>query len=145
MDVMDAVEKLNHVTLWPEWRLIATDYTKRHESGVKLRLEYEVRNSDAEYGPTYSKWVHPFAYAEFCIQVGDIAADEILYARTFAVVLRVVEHELREFFGVESETDAPKPFHPHTIVGMANWQQYHGVARPDYSDTIQSDVTFGSV
>lgn len=147
MDVTAAIDALNHVTLWPEWRLIASDYTKRHESAVKIRLEYQVRNSDAEHAPAYAQWVEPFAHAEFALMVGDISSEDVmvLYARAFAVVLGAVEHELREFFGIVDRDNPLKPFHPHTLWGMANWQNYHDQARPAYHDTIRTDITFGSV
>lgn len=115
----EAAELINSVVYRPEWTFIAEPHTQRFEESVEVLVIYEARNSDKEEAPAYRNWVTGGARAGFVIMVADLTPDELMRKLITDVILRVEEHEAREFLRYPDTLVAP--FHPHNAATMEAW------------------------
>lgn len=135
MRIETAIELIGQLTYKPGWEFSATDHTKRFESTILLRVDYVAQESgrpNAEKG--YPETIN--TYAVFPIVVGDIQHADQLYRRIADCLMKIEEHEMREFLRVSPTYWAP--FHPHTIDGMRVWT--HTDSQPTYR---MPDLQFG--
>lgn len=116
MNVESALDLVNAIIYRPGWRISATDHTNRFEGSIKVRIDYPAQNTDREEAPEYNRAI--MTYATFPLIVLD--CDDIgLYRKIMEAILKIEEHEAREYFRVQPTLWAP--FHPHRIDGMRRW------------------------
>ncbi|MEO3852602.1 hypothetical protein ABGB09_34135 [Streptomyces sp. B8F3] len=121
----------------PGWTFTATDHSNRFEGTIKVRVDYPARNSNrdqAEHG--YPQQIN--TRAEFAIMVADVESDVVLYRRIIDAILKIEEHETREFLRVPGTHWGP--FHPHRIGGMKAWRDTQG---QEYLPELAGDLQFG--
>lgn len=116
MLLADACRLVSEVSYKPGWVFSAEPF-ERYEATVKLHIDYVVRNSNAELAPSYLQKAE--ISAEFLLFVSDMVEEVDLWSKVFDAIQIIEEHETREFFSVGD--DYHKPFHPHTMNGMMNW------------------------
>lgn len=121
MRVESAVELINCVVYKPEWKITATDHTKRSEGAVQVRIDYPARRSERELAPDYVEEI--MTYAEFPMIVLD-CDDVSIYRRLLDAIICIETHEAREFLRVLPTEWAP--FHPHRVDGMKRWGDIEG-------------------
>lgn len=122
----------------PGWSFVASDHSKRFEGSIKVRITYPARNSDrSQAREGYPTEIT--TYAEFAMMVGDIMEINQLLRRLINAILKIEEHESREFLRVRGTYSAP--FHPHTIEGMTNWNRSN--CDTNLLMDMSSDMQFG--
>jgi hypothetical protein len=135
MNIETAICLINGLVYKPGWTFTATDHTGRFEGTVKVRVEYPAQNSDRADAPDgYPNAI--VTYAEFPIVVGDCDSDKKLYRKLLNQLMKIEEHEAREFLRTKGTYWAP--FHPHQINGMKSWQSTCCT-----DDDLLSDLQFG--
>ena len=137
METQSAITLVGQLIYKPGWKFTATDHTNRFEGTIKVRVDYPARNSNrdqAEEG--YPEEI--MTYAEFPVLVGDCSSVLTLYRRVIDALVRIEEHETREFLRVPGTNWAP--FHPHRLDGMKNWHKTQGT---DVLPELSADLQFG--
>lgn len=142
MRVHEAIALINEISYKPGWTFTPEDYTKRFEDTVLVKVGYPAPNSDAEFAPDYKQDVLPVARAQFPLIVGDVTNRLEFYRRIMDIILKIEEHEAREFFGVD-RTYFDKPFHPHTLAGMQAWCAVKD-STSGLQGSIFTDIMFGA-
>lgn len=130
MHVLTAIRLVEATIYKPGWTFTPEDHSDRFEASILVHVIYPAQNSDREQAPEYPTPISGGARASFPILVGDVPDEVELYRRLLGAILRIEEHEAREFFRAGPTLWAP--FHPHNIGGMHRWGA--GVDR---------DLTFG--
>jgi sugar phosphate isomerase/epimerase len=126
MEVERAIQLINSLVYKPGWAFLASDHTNRFANTVKVRIEFDARNSNRECAPDYAEEIR--TYANYAFNVA--AADKFDIARQMLNCLIDIEtHEAREFLRFRDSLDAP--FHPHNLDGMRRW------------GNVQGDLQFG--
>lgn len=125
----DSACKLINESLFyrPGWTFEAVKHTQRFENAIRVRIEFDtVDTSEPTADNTYET---PFRlHVSFTLMVGRM--DDVgLYKALLGVILRVEEHEAREFLKVKPTQWAP--FHPHTEDGIKRWHET--AMLPDYA------------
>lgn len=135
MYIKTAIELIDQLVYKPGFTFSATDHSKRFEGTILLKVNYEAfesgRENAAEGYPEKIK-----TYATFPIMVGDIQHANELYRRIAGCLMKIEEHEMREFLRVSPTFWAP--FHPHAIDGIKLWN--HTSDMPDF---VFPDLQFG--
>jgi hypothetical protein len=135
MLIATAIELVNQLVYKPGWTIMAGDATNRHESTIRVRIEYPAQETSREEARNgYQKDNHP--YAQFYIIIDPTCDDVSLYRHIAERIMEIEQHEMREYLRVEPTYWAP--FHPHQIDGMKRW---HGVGN---RAGIESDLMFGA-
>jgi hypothetical protein len=117
MDVTIAVDLVNSLIYKPGWRISATDHTNRFEGAIKVRIDYPAENTNRDKAiEGYTE--HIDTYAQFPMYVVDCDRLGVL-RRVLQGIMRIEEHESREYFRTQPEYDAP--FHPHKREGSLAW------------------------
>lgn len=129
MKIPTAIDLVTALTYKPGWSITATDHTNRYEGTIVVRIDYPARNSDRDQAPAYPQEIS--TYASFPVIVEDCGGPDVLYRRILEAIVKIEEHEAREFLRVSPTRWAP--FHPHTIDGMRRW------------GTPDMDIQFGIV
>lgn len=129
MECLSACQLINELVLFePGWKFTATDHTNRFEGTIKVRIEYPAQNTNRDQAADgYPERI--CTYAEFTMTVADCGESHALYHKLFKLLMKVHEHESREYFRIRPTNYAP--FHPHRIGGMERW------------GTTDSDLLFG--
>jgi len=102
------------------WVFTATDHTRRFEGCICILVEYPAVDSGREAAADGYSMQHsiPIARASFPIQV-EAMDDVALYRAIIGIILKIEEHEAREFLRIQPTLWAP--FHPHQRDGMLLW------------------------
>jgi hypothetical protein len=116
MTVTSAITLIDLIVYRPGWSIRAIDHTKRYAGAVKVRIEYPAANTDRDQAPGYAQAIT--ARAEFAMIVAD-CDDVALHKQILDAILRIEEHEAREFYRVHPTNWAP--FHPHHAEGTLRW------------------------
>ena len=118
MEVTTALELINGLVYKPGWKVSATDHTNRFEGSIILRVDYPAQSTDrVEAREGYPTDIT--TYAQEPIVVAECGDETALFRCVIDVILKIEEHEAREYFRVEPTFWAP--FHPHKIDGMKRW------------------------
>lgn len=118
------------------WTFDATE-SWYNRSAVALEVMYTEPDSRPEYAPNYVKPVRTGTVVY--IDPGDYPDELSIYRMLFKVLHEfLMEHEDREFFGIETNGVLYRPFHPHTPVGVSNWEATMDVPMP--KDAMSSSV-----
>ena len=137
MDVQTGIDLIDQISYKPGWEFHAEDYTAKFEGSIKVRIEYPAYDSSREYSEEDK--LRPIkTYGEFALMVGDIIEPNQLYRRVLDALTKIELHEMREFLRLKGGMFAP--FHPHTVRGMRNWNEY---VSPDLLADLASDFQFG--
>jgi hypothetical protein len=116
LEVESAVRIINSLVYKPRWRFVASDNTARFEGGVLVRIHYPAYQSERSDAPRYGTRIMTSATFAFqCLDFDDVE----VYRTVLRFVLRIEEHEAREFLRVRPTMWAP--FHPHRQGGMHRW------------------------
>lgn len=135
MRVDSACRLIDMLVYKPGWEIWAENYEKRHEGALLVHIKYPANNSSREGAPEgYPEKAKPFAH--FVLLVGDIQTDRELYKRLAQVLLKIEEHEMREFLRIAPTYWAP--FHPHQIDGIRSWHE-----TPNMPEYFNNDLQFG--
>lgn len=119
MFVSTALKLIEGLSYKPGWHFEASDYTKRFQDTIMLKCVFPAYESERGYAyEGYPKY-RTDSWAQFPIMVGDINEDTELYRRVLEAIMKLEEHEAREFLRVTSTMWAP--FHPHNTDGMKRW------------------------
>lgn len=119
------------------WEFHAEDDTRRYEGAIKVKIDYPANKSEradmraAALADEDTATEAIMTYATFRIIAEECKDDTALYKKVLEAVLRIEEHEAREFFRVLPTYWAP--FHPHKADGMQRW------------GTREADLLFGVV
>ena len=142
----------------PGWEFICEDGTSRFENAIVVTVRYPCPDSNRENArlgypdtepadvikagkdiPAGTPTIRPDgrARASFTLMIGDV--DDIgLYHLISCVIMKIEEHEMREFLRTSGTFWAP--FHPHHADGMKSWAKVTG--RP-FDHVQHGDLTFG--
>ena len=130
MDINTAVTLVGQIIYRPGWTFQAEDARNRFENAIRIRIEYPAQNTDRDKAlEGYPEDIRP--HASFFVVVEEACDDVSLYRKIMRHILRIEEHEAREYFRVRPTGWAP--FHPHRTDGMKRW---HGEA-------WETDLQFG--
>lgn len=135
MRIESAIKLIDMLVYKPGWSFDAEDHSKRFEGTILVTVRYVAQESgrvNAEQG--YPETIK--TYAKFPLMVGDINSDVELYRRFAGCLMKIEEHEMREFLRVAPTYWAP--FHPHQLDGMRVWHMSQ-----DQPDFFSSDLQFG--
>lgn len=123
MRIDTAIRILSDMIYKPGWIFEVTDHESRFEGTVNVKITYPAMDSGEQNAPEYTVPVPGGARASFPIIVGDLADHdtETLFTRLVHVIMKIEEHEAREFLRVWPSKLAP--LHPHTIDGMRAWHR----------------------
>lgn len=113
MRAQDAIALLETVEIHhrPGWVLRFEDLSDRYEDSVRVCINYSTMDS-TDYSVTRETWCN------LPLFVHDVNDVHTLYRKLFEdVIMRLAEHEEREFFHVQGE----QVFNPHTMSGMETW------------------------
>lgn len=117
MEIPSALELVRNVIYRPGWEFTAEDHSARFEGTITVKISYPSRNANRDQAAIgYPQEIQP--NATFPLIVADCDA-ESLYRKILAAILKIEEHEAREFFRVNPTCWAP--FHPHRLDGMRRW------------------------
>jgi len=134
LTVSEAVRILNEEIVYkPSWKIQARSHTKRFQRTIAVRIEYPCQNSNLED----AKLGYPnsiVTYAEFPITLGQDWGHLELCRALIESIMKIEEHEAREFLRLPNLENWRAPFHPHSVLGIERW----GAGR-------ESDVLFGRV
>lgn len=133
MFVDTAIHLIDQLVYKPGWKFEAKDDTKRFEDSICIKITYPAYDSareswDDDLGQ-YTKQI--VTYATFRFIVRD-CCDVDLYRRVIEMIMKIEEHEAREFLRTKETLWAP--FHPHRLDGMKRW-----------GDNLEGDLLFGVV
>lgn len=118
MECESAVILVEQIILEPGWSITAEDHTKRFEGTIKIRVDYPARNTNRDQAESnFPERI--CTYATFTIVAHDCHDDIDLYRAVIGILLRIKEHEIREYFRVRPTNWAP--FHPHRVDSMRRW------------------------
>ncbi|MFF9897746.1 hypothetical protein [Streptomyces longispororuber] len=132
METASAIKLVGEVGYKPGWEFIARDYSHRCEGAIVVRVYYPTRNSNRDHANAgYPDEVT--VPVDFPLVVADYT-DEDLYAALLRVIMKIEEHEAREFLRVHPTGWAP--FHPHRTTGMQRWADRTG-------RDVLADLQFG--
>lgn len=121
METESACRLINQaLTYKPKWKFEAESNEKRFEGTITVCIHYPAFASEREYEGEYTDEI--MTYAKFRIVVSD-CDDMTLYRRLLEKLLKIEEHEAREFFRVQPTNWAP--YHPHRVDGIRNWGAEH--------------------
>jgi hypothetical protein len=123
MHVNSAIELVNNLIYKPGWTFEATDATNRFEDAINVKITYPAQDSKMEDAPEYPNPIPGGARASFSLLVRD-CSDTDLYRQVLQVIMKIEEHEAREFLRVQPTRWAP--FHPHRVDGMRLWGDVDG-------------------
>lgn len=132
MEIQSAIALVESLEYKPEWTFTAEDHSARFEGTIKVRIEYPARNSNRDQAEAgYPEEIQ--TYASFPLVIAD-CDDESLYYKMMEAIVKIEEHEAREFLRIKPTHWAP--FHPHRVDGMKRWQRITG-------QPMVSDLQFG--
>lgn len=135
MNVDSAIQLVGQLIYKPEWAFEASDHTNRFEGSIKVKITYPALNSNRDQAADgYPQMIS--TYAEFPMVVAN-CDDTSLYRQIANAIVKIEEHEMREFLRVLPNYWAP--FHPHRIDGMKRWNATDGTA----ADQVVPDLQFG--
>lgn len=135
MNIKSAIALVNQLVYKPEWAFEAVDHSNRFEGSIKVKITYPALNSNRDQAcDGYPQMIT--TYAEFPMVVAN-CDDSSLYRQIANAIVKIEEHEMREFLRVLPTYWAP--FHPHRIDGMKRWNTTDHVA----ADQVTPDLQFG--
>lgn len=135
MNVDSAILLVANLVYKPDWLFEATDHTNRFEGSIKVKITYPALNSNRDQASVcYPEQIT--TYAEFPMVVAN-CDDSSLYRQIANAIVKIEEHEMREFLRVQPTYWAP--FHPHRIDGMKRWNTTDHIA----ADQVTPDLQFG--
>lgn len=140
METSEAIRIINTVRYKPGWQMEPEDYTRRLENGVLVHVTYGAHDTAPEVAQRgYPEDdFYPEMRANFTLMVGRIESEEELLHAVLCSLLKIEEHESREF--LKYKVDCESPFHPHTDAGIRMWHELNNKRTPDY---YLADVLFG--
>lgn len=142
----------------PGWEFEAQDATSRFENAVVVTIWYPCPDSNRDNAMKGYPDVEPCnvvkggkeieagtptirpegkAKASFTLMIGD-ADDTKLYYMLSTAIMKIEEHEMREFMRTKPTFWAP--FHPHRTDGMKRWAE---MSNREFADVQMGDLTFG--
>lgn len=128
MRVADACACINKLATVPGFTVEACSHEHRYEDTLKLTVTaLDWPNSDRDQAPGYPEKVNPNGpYAHFPVYVGDVTNKAELIGRVLDTLIRVFEHEAREFTRYHDGDEWVAPFHPHRKCGIDAWCERTG-------------------
>lgn len=139
MNIDTACQLIATLIYKPGWKFQAASFEKRHEGVIALRVTYPAMNSDRDQADNgFPNEVPGGVRADFVMPVGDLKDATCLYKRLLCnVIMKIEEHEAREFLRVQPTKWAP--FHPHHQDGMERWGDMESDLKFGYAHSIQFD------
>jgi hypothetical protein len=135
VNITSAITLIENLVYKPGWGFEAFDHTNRFEGSIRVKITYPALNSNRDQAcdgyPTAIS-----TYAEFPMVVAN-CDDSGLYRQVANAIVKIEEHEMREFLRVQPTYWAP--FHPHRIDGMKRWNSTDSVS----ADQVTPDLQFG--
>lgn len=114
---VEAVELINRLVYRPGWKISARTFQERYESAIVVTIEFTAQNTSEP--PLYP---HAFElHNEFVILTGECPTILHVLRKLLGEILRLEEHEAREFLRLPEDAGYVAPFHPHTDFGMDMW------------------------
>jgi hypothetical protein len=142
MKVETAMKMINDELIFiPGWKFTARDHRNRFQDSIILRIDYPAQNSNRDQ-VTGENAENPYpesimTYAEFPMIIADGCTTDDLFGYVGDCIMKIQEHEMREFLRIKGTGWAP--FHPHHTDGMIRWESRHHNATP----AMMSDLQFG--
>lgn len=133
METESALKLIPELIYKPGWAFAANAHENRFEGTIVVKIDYPARNSNRDQAESGYP-VEISTYASFPLVIKD-CSDEDLYAQILDAIVRIEEHEAREFLRIAPTDWAP--FHPHRVDGMRRWAKRHG------RDSLLGDLQFG--
>lgn len=128
MLIESAIEILRNVIVRPGYRFDFEPAEHRHEGTVLVHSWIDTVDTGRTNG--MHGWPEKVeARQDFYLPVGDCVDAVELLRRFLHLILRIEEHEWREFLRLKPSGWAP--FHPHQIDGMERW------------GSMNTDLTYG--
>jgi|1185.fasta_scaffold185450_1 hypothetical protein len=123
MEASNACRIINDdIVFQPDWKITAEENTKRFENGVKIHIEFFAYDSSREHFERGNVHLYPVNIrVDFSMQVDECRTPEDVMFKLFEIIMKVYEHETREFLRLKSARHAA-PFHPHKPATM---MEYH--------------------
>lgn len=117
----------------PGWTFDASEHKERFENAIRVRIEFDTLDTSAVTDAGFDSSFR--LHVTFTLMVGKM--DDVgLYRAVLGVILRVEEHEAREFLRIRPTHWAP--FHPHQDDGIERWHK-----TPDVPDYFVTDIQYG--
>lgn len=136
MEITTAQSLMEGLIYKPGWQFRLEDHGKRFEAAAVLHVTYPAQDSDRDKAPEYKVPVAGGARASFPIILEEL--DNVgFYREVMEAILRIEQHEAREFLRVAPTMWAP--FHPHRLSGMHRW----AASQPPERGQLAADLTFG--
>lgn len=137
----EACDLVNSLLIKPGWKVTAQPWQQRHESSIRLHVEFEAQ--DTSYPPDYPH--HMTVVGDYALMTGDCRDGYDVLRKVLGIILSIEEHEWREWLKLGEEHDYRPPFHPHTDEGMIRWAHlgHRFTGQSELEHALTHDLQFG--
>lgn len=140
MDATTAMNFINNDLVYkPDWDIEATCHTHRFNETVKVTFQFTCFNTNREVVQRGVQHLSAFRnHVALLLPVGKFKTTDDLMEGMLDLILRVEEHEAREFLRNKRE-GFRAPFHPHIEECMVEYAERKG------TECLLKDLLYGAV